>query len=216
MSCLTFGRLDDKSVLPHPAPILHGEALLFLDIDGVMHSAHSTWGHFREDCCRQLARIVNATRCRIVLSSSWRCYPRSLERAVAMLRERCCGLEIAGCTPEFEAPDDVRALEILSFVEASGCDAARWVALDDEDLVGSGCGVARSHFCSAVTAEEMAPHVVRTDASRGLTVALADQCIAILRPRGNGSGDAGGSELGHGKHRPSKPVGPYCRTPRFD
>jgi len=158
------------------------EKLLFLDLDGVLHPAVGTFHQFRENCCRQLARVVAATRCRVVLSSSWRCYESSLQEATTALRRH--GIELAGTTPEYDG-HGARAREILCVVDGSGA-AARWVALDDEDLVGGGeeeeeeGEEALSHFSSAATSARMAPHAVRTDADTGMTCANADRCIAIL------------------------------------
>jgi hypothetical protein len=99
------------------------------------------------------------------------------------------GFELAGHTLEFDG-HGARAREILEFVEASGCDARRWVALDDdEDLVWEVGGAAAvgadeeddhfSHFGSAATLARMAPHAVRTDAMTGMTSGDADRCIAV-------------------------------------
>jgi hypothetical protein len=181
----------------------HDEKLLFLDLDGVLHPAVGTFHQFRESCCRQLARVVAATRCRVVLSSSWRCYESSLQQATTALRRH--GIELADVTPEYDGRG-ARAREILSVVDGSG--AARWVALDDEDLVGGGEeeeGGALSHFSSAATSARMAPHTVRTDADTGMTCAIADRCIAILgrevaEEAVAGAGTAGAAAAGVDHH----------------
>ena len=112
-----------------------GESVLFLDLNGVLHPAEGTSHQFRDGCCRQLKRVVAETRCRVVLSSSWRNYESSMAQAMSALRRH--GIELAGVTPDHsEELGGCRATEILAFVDASGCDETRWVALDDEDLVG--------------------------------------------------------------------------------
>ena len=40
----------------------------------------------RDGCCRQLARVVRTTGCRVVLSSSWRNYASALSKATSALR----------------------------------------------------------------------------------------------------------------------------------
>ena len=187
---------------------LRGETLLFLDVDGVLHPTPSAdeWAgrascggcrHFRPSCCAQLARVVAATRCLVVLSSAWRLDGEARRRVQQALRPHLgAGFELAGLTLEFDG-HGARAREILEFVEASGCDAQRWVALDDEDLVGGGGGAAAagageeddhfSHFGSAATSARMAPHAVRTDAVTGMTSGDADRCIAVLLAGNTGS-----------------------------
>lgn len=62
--------------------------ILFLDVDGVLHSyfARCEKQCFRPDCMKRLKRIVEATECHVVLSSSWRKHPERLAYVNEQLR----------------------------------------------------------------------------------------------------------------------------------
>ena len=59
--------------------------VIFLDIDGVvcLHKDKKNWDNdeevFDEDCCKRLKEIMQATGSKLVLSSSWRLFPESIE-----------------------------------------------------------------------------------------------------------------------------------------
>ena len=54
--------------------------MIFLDIDGVLHGFHEAVQHFRAGPLSALRRIVVSTDARIVLSSSWRSSPESVQK----------------------------------------------------------------------------------------------------------------------------------------
>lgn len=57
--------------------------VLFLDIDGVCNSAewaaagNSLWHGTCPEMVKQVRRIIEATKCQVVLSSTWRLYPEA-------------------------------------------------------------------------------------------------------------------------------------------
>jgi len=61
------------------------DKVLFLDIDGVLHSLDSA-EMFRKDCMERLKQIVDATGCQLVLSSSWRTHEELRSRVNENLR----------------------------------------------------------------------------------------------------------------------------------
>ena len=149
-----------------------GEAVLFLDIDGVLNCL-STWSQPRVGAHRLdperialLNEIVRRTGCLIVASSTWRhgdfAGPKSLP---SILREY--GLQAQFC-PEWRTPD-------LGHEHSRGEEIARWLSRnpvglyaivdDDDDML-----------------PEQMPRFVRTSFERGLTREHADRLIAILSP----------------------------------
>lgn len=146
-------------------------ALVFLDVDGVLHSVGAPddalfgQGHLAE-----LRRVVDATGARIVLSSAWRLEVRSAARVVAELAD-------AGVQAPFSATPNVcpgraagRAIEIDAWVQShrSLIDAGRWIAIDDIPME-----------------EELSErHAVTTDPDEGLTHAVAEDAIAKLLAAG--------------------------------
>ena len=59
--------------------------VIFLDIDGVvcLHKDKKNWDNdeevFDAECCNRLKEIMQATESKLVLSSSWRLFPESIE-----------------------------------------------------------------------------------------------------------------------------------------
>lgn len=48
------------------------DKILFLDFDGVITTEKSRY-HLDKQCCDRIQKIVDATGCKIVVTSSWRC-----------------------------------------------------------------------------------------------------------------------------------------------
>jgi hypothetical protein len=112
----------------------------------------------------QLKRIVDATNCVIVVSSTWRQTPVSL-RALR-LQLQLAGIDLArvvGCTPVIGS----RAVEITEWLrrERGGECSTIYCVLDDWDVSGSGFDTTR---------------LVQCEGSQGLTVEKADAAIALL------------------------------------
>jgi hypothetical protein len=143
--------------------------VLFLDIDGVLNTPKML-GRFGIDFVDNIlvalvARIVNETDCKIVLSSTWRIDQK--DRMVAVRELAQYGLEIHSDTPVitrsggWESGGSVRrAEEIQAWLDQNPVE--RFAILDDmQDACIEG-----SFF--------------RTDENRGLTVQIAEQVIQHL------------------------------------
>lgn len=144
--------------------------VLFLDIDGVVclhEEGVDNWGEnqsddaFNTDCCRRLKEIIDATRCKLVLSSSWRLAKKD---RISMLRQFApFGITVAdfiGVTPLKRDRGD----EIMAFLETHP-SIDSFVAVDDE------------HFHSVRFPAE---RLVLTEQSTGITETVKHRCIAKL------------------------------------
>merc|ERR1711907_864745 len=90
--------------------------ILFLDVDGVLHSVLSRHQHqlFRRDCLLRLKSIIDSTGAQIVLSSAWRNTPAGCNEVKNVLRSFGIGPReqpFIDKTPSFRNPYD-RHLEI--------------------------------------------------------------------------------------------------------
>ena len=113
--------------------------VIFLDIDGVLNTSYTKYrdevlDDFRLD---YLAKIVNKTRAKIVLTSTWRynlskslfsfkAYNNSAKRLIESLKER--GLKISALLPD--TPNNRRAEDISEFIKKH--KVTHFVILDDE------------------------------------------------------------------------------------
>ena len=164
------------------------QPLIFLDIDGVLapfggrappgppprRSAKldaDAFAPFDAQCTQRLAAIVEATGATIVLSSSWRA--RADAVAVIERRFRAFGPPLSEKVP-LPTTDinyhSVRQWEIARYLDKN--PARRWVALDDEDLVGGEeCAARRALFVGRVST---------IDSTVGLQDAHVDEAIRVL------------------------------------
>ena len=77
-------------------------AILFLDIDGVLHPVDEQEDkYFAQPNLEQLLRIVEATGARVVLSSTWRLDPTWGPQAEERLAQVSPLLKLLGKTPYF-------------------------------------------------------------------------------------------------------------------
>ena len=113
--------------------------VIFLDIDGVLNTSYTkhrdeALDDFRLD---YLAKIVNKTRAKIVLTSTWRynlskslfsfkAYNNSTKKLIESLKER--GLKISALLPD--TPNNRRAEDISEFIKKH--KVTNFVILDDE------------------------------------------------------------------------------------
>lgn len=115
--------------------------ILFLDFDGVLNSAEwMTSQEFKETCLidhghhidkvavARLERIVQATGCKIVVSSTWR-LAHSQFQLQNFLEKRGFTGEIIGITPNLRG---VRGHEIAAWLNENG-PVESFVILDDSD-----------------------------------------------------------------------------------
>lgn len=189
-------------------PIDELEAVIFLDVDGVLHAlkpngvcrdadpdeliarfdaelyladdavASVVPGEFNSQCMRLLAQCVSSSGASIVLSSTWRETAPQRRAVDAQLVSHGMRASVS-CTPKMPLIGGGRAAEIQWWVEEHR--PKRWVALDDMDL----SGLPDAHF-------------VRTDPAKALDEETARRVVAALRLKGGGeeSGEEGGEDRG--------------------
>lgn len=115
--------------------------VLFLDIDGVLclhEEGVINWDDniddyvFDEHCCRRLKEILDATGCKLALSSSWRLQKKDCLNILRQLGPfGVTGADFIGGTPVREN----RADEVMTFIEQHP-EIGVFVAVDDEDYSG--------------------------------------------------------------------------------
>ncbi len=142
-------------------------AALFLDVDGVLNRCDKSPSRLESDLLANLARIVAATDCGIVLSSTWRLNPSALEELA--LAFEACGLAIAGMTPDlcglsesgiFMAKE--RGEEIQAWMNENGTPERFCIIDDNSDMAHLG------------------RNLVQTDSFEGLTETIAERVIDLL------------------------------------
>lgn len=142
-----------------PEPI---SKILFLDVDGVLNTTRSrTLLALSKGPLRQLSRIVQATGCKIVLSSTWRLADFTRKRLANKLRFR--GLFIFSRTP------------LLSTSSSRGDEIAAW--LHDEAPPGLIYAIVDD---DGDMQENQLPNFFQTKEESGLTPEIADRIIAHL------------------------------------
>lgn len=129
--------------------------ILFLDVDGVLNSL-KTGGRYalKRPCLRRLENIVKDTKCKIVLSSTWRKDEYALKRLKRVLKYR--GIEIYSTTPILEK--GFRGLEIQAWLVSNPNPDGYTFAIvdDDSDML-----------------EHQLPHFFQTDPEYGMTDIIA-------------------------------------------
>jgi len=148
--------------------------ILFLDMDGVMNNAKSS--HLPDQffpiepyAVLLLDRIIQATGCKIVLSSSWRHMPDWRE----ILKKRMPSIEILDRTPRYSSSskygvderDLCRGHNIQDWLDEHP-EVERYAIVDD----------------SADMLSEHQRHFFKTSWHEGLTEELANSIIADLLP----------------------------------
>jgi len=174
-------------------------SVIFLDIDGVLHSTYATDdGFFTPAAMQALKWLIDHAPAPplIVLSSSW----RHLPGAPALVDEalKRWGIPtVHSWTPSADlavARPMPRALEIQQWLQANQSLSSAWVVLDDLDLVHTiEDDDADSDFGSdddicgdgdggeqCLKYDFLLPHFVRTDGMVGLTMADAAEAVQIL------------------------------------
>ena len=152
--------------------------IIFLDIDGVV-CLYPKWQtdwcgnqntSFSNECCENLKAVLDATGAKIVVTSSWRLFPK---RFVDMrVQFESSGLPntneyIIGRTKDFRTQPGIKGhiqmrwLEIQDYLSTAKVD--NYIIIDDFDL-----------------GKYDKEHFVKTNMHRGLTGALADACISKL------------------------------------
>jgi len=149
--------------------------IVFLDVDGVLNSRDYTaycsekYGEhygawkipFDPKCMENLKKIVEETKSKIVISSTWRKHEKNMEKLMGALKEYDLDEEVIGKTADLGT---TRGQEIGEFLKALG-GKHNFVILDDDNDM-----------------EEFMPHLVLTKFSTGLTEKEANEAIAMLMP----------------------------------
>ena len=166
-------------------PVSSATPIVFLDIDGVLlpfghadplHRAAGNQDDFPDECLGALARILEAVpNARLVLSSTWRCWPGGVGHICGEFRRHGGALkDVRFLSMTNKENHSHRQWEIAEWLRGDeGRAVDTWVALDDEELLdGAPLRRHRAWFAN---------HVVKTRSDVGLTAELADRAIALLR-----------------------------------
>mmetsp|Transcript_19938 Transcript_19938/g.45984 ORF Transcript_19938/g.45984 Transcript_19938/m.45984 type:complete len:171 (-) Transcript_19938:59-571(-) len=147
------------------------DKIIFLDIDGVLHSASGENGDFFVDrCCAHLQEIVDLTGASIVLSSMWRLEYRSLFQVNHVLFS--LGLPpVIGCTDHLQGCR--REEEISKWLDEHP-EVRSWIAIDDWPL----------DIDSSAASRRMSEHFVRTTPSRGLKEQDVHLAVSLMAKQG--------------------------------
>ena len=136
---------------------------LFLDIDGVvcLHKDDTNWADeeiFDADCCRRLKEIIEATGCKLVLSSSWRLFPESIRSMFRQFKPFGITKEcFLGRTPLYGERGD----EIMAYLKKRP-QIEKFIAVDDEP------------FYSRVFPKD---RLILTKPESGITENIKEKCI---------------------------------------
>ena len=138
---------------------------IFLDIDGVvcLHSAKTPNDEeiFDADSCRRLKEIIDATDCKLVLTSSWRLYSESIRSMFFQFKKYGIYKEhFLGRTPLCGE----RGNEIMAYLK-SHPQIVNYIALDDQLFY-------RSKFPK--------DRLIRTHVETGITEEVKQLCVAKL------------------------------------
>lgn len=131
--------------------------VLFLDMDGVCNSGqwamkgNDMWHGVDPEAAKLVQRIIEATGCKVVLSSTWRIYPEAREA----VRQKVC--DFIDCTVDMQegrqwgfAP---RGNEIREWLERHHGQVERYAVLDDEsDFYPDQC-LFKTTFMTGLTPE---------------------------------------------------------------
>lgn len=139
--------------------------ILFLDVDGVLHSA-GPGPELLPQCVMLVRSVVMTTQAKIILSSTWRLHADEVRK----LQDN--GLHIYGVTRDLGRGMESRVDEILEWVEKY--QAKKWVVLDDMDLLDN------ERYANSPA---MKNHFVRTDMRdgiQGISQSDADEAISLM------------------------------------
>lgn len=171
------------------------KAIIFLDIDGVLHSFsyekyltnhNKDWydndgAIFDPKCIAALETLINTTKARIVISSSWK-DSRVCNDALSVLRgiweRRGLAGDIVGITPTL-TPDELHELYGFHSTQIwKGYEIDQWlkrnpqcqsyVIIDDQNVI----------------LENQRPFFVKTDGNKGLTNKDTKKAIEIIAYQG--------------------------------
>jgi len=158
--CCDVNEIDDFVILPGvQKPV---KRIVFLDIDGVLHPAHTDTQAQRFTVVRMalLRELLDLSGARVVLSTGWRLKRHNFDTVNAHLKMH----EIQPVLGRTEhMPGSSRADEILRWVDA--WDPEEWIIIDDMDLSAE---------------PRFRDHFVRTDPDRGLTTQTQREALRLF------------------------------------
>lgn len=140
--------------------------VVFLDIDGVvcLHKTKKDWNDdeiFDADCCRRLKEMMQETKSKLVLSSSWRLFPESRRYMLKQFKQFGITKEdFVGITPLL----DERGQEVLAYLKKHS-EIDSFIALDDE-----------MYYCEKFPYDRL----ILTETDTGITELVKDVCIEKL------------------------------------
>lgn len=117
------------SGIPGRPHLTEADKVIFLDVDGVLHNAYEGKVIFDPKCMNLLKELVEKTRAKIVLSSSWRELPKTRHLVDEKLREY--GMEIFDQT--HISLTNYREEEISDWLHFYA-PQSKFVILDDWDM----------------------------------------------------------------------------------
>jgi hypothetical protein len=165
---------------------MSSKPVLFLDIDGVLNSARwfeksiserggvnaTDWAKMLDpECCIRLRHVLLATRCDVVLSSSWRS-AHGNDDVAAFIASRGCPISFIGATPEWRSKHG----SVVAGYETRGAEIQAWLLAQNPERTGP---IAIVDDCN-----DMGPlgnRLVRTDREVGLQDANVIRLIFLLR-----------------------------------
>lgn len=164
-SCDRFSSVAASAELSTPQRLEGLPAVLFLDVDGVLHSVGIT--HQRQQfapyCMKLLKDVVARSQATIVLSTAWREHPDGRRMIMEKLREYKIPVFVSR-TPSIARFRRTR--EILAWVRKY--KPATWVAVDDLPLLEE-------------DPDAMTCHFVQTRQFHGLQPATADKIVELFK-----------------------------------
>ena len=142
------------------------DKVIFLDVDGVLNNSISRYelGYeaFDPIALFHLARIIQETGAKIVISSTWRSIPHNYRLLLAALTKKKIVDNVVGLTPELSLSDE-RWREIVGWLNQH--DVKRFAVIDDL----KGAAVPNAPYSFFLTEDES-----------GLTEEIADSVILHL------------------------------------
>jgi hypothetical protein len=147
--------------------------ILFLDIDGVLNASNrgpSGPNGMHPTLVARLERVIAATRCEIVVSSTWRLFEQRDDIEAWLRKDGAPSARVRDCTPRLM---ERQHPEGLCIVQPRGKEISAWLAehrtevyaiVDDDSDAGEG----------------HEDRFVRTNSFRGLEDAHVERLIALL------------------------------------
>ena len=150
------------------------EPIIFLDVDGVLNSVETRlekstgagWDRPYPTLLDNLQNVVEESKAKVVVSSTWRLEPDKMEELMAFLTAR--NIHVLGQTGDFSCGRGDRVDEIFDWLSSNRHNTqVSWVTIDDLNLL-------------AMNPKLTEEHMVRTSDSTGLTAVLAQEAIDKL------------------------------------